>query len=60
MVKSEGPLSLFKGLSASIMSVSNAIIYFTIYEKLKEVAIERVHNFNSFPVLVVSISAKSK
>jgi hypothetical protein len=31
----EGYRSLFKGLTASLFSVSNAIIYFIIYEKMK-------------------------
>lgn len=32
----EGVASFFKGLTASLFTVSNAIIYFELYEKIKE------------------------
>lgn len=35
MVIEEGPSSLFKGVSASVLGVSNAVIYFFIYENFK-------------------------
>lgn len=60
MVMQEGPSSLFKGVSASILGVSNAVIYFFIYENFKE---KLVHNqnkvFNSYYVLLASVIAKS-
>ena len=37
MIKKEGFLSLYKGLGASVLSVVNAVVYFQIYERLKEV-----------------------
>jgi hypothetical protein len=33
----EGVLSLFKGVTASLFTVTNAVIYFGLYEQLKEV-----------------------
>jgi hypothetical protein len=35
MIIEEGFSSLFKGVSASILGVSNAVIYFFIYENFK-------------------------
>lgn len=32
MIHKEGISSLFKGVSASVLGVSNAVIYFFIYE----------------------------
>lgn len=36
MIKNEGLTSLWKGLSSSLILVSNPIIQFVIYEQLKK------------------------
>lgn len=35
MVVNEGVASLFKGVSASVLGVSNAVIFFFIYENMR-------------------------
>ena len=51
--------SLFKGLSASMMGISNAIIYFFIYENIKHsIAKDRPEHVNSFHVFAASLFSK--
>jgi hypothetical protein len=50
---------LLKGISASVLGVSNAVIYFFIYEDFKRrFVIEQNKTFNSYYVFVASIFAK--
>ena len=44
MVSKEGMVSLFKGLKASLLLVSNPIIQFAFYEKLKRILVQRYSN----------------
>lgn len=59
MVNNEGLRSLFKGVSASVMGVSNAVVFFFIYENLRERIIQsQGADFNGLYVLGSSIVSK--
>lgn len=59
MVTEEGVGALFKGVSASVLGVSNAVIYFFIYENIRENFVEqRDLSFNSQYVLMASVMSK--
>ena len=50
---------MFKGLSASLMSVSNATIYFICYEKLKEILKVDGLGFSTTNIFIASTISKS-
>lgn len=55
----EGVSSLFRGLSASIFSISNAIIYFYLYETFKDEMKDKMHtDFSSRYVFLASMLSK--
>lgn len=53
-------MTLFKGLSASLLSVSNAIIYFLCYETLKKTLKEhQISHIDVVNIFIASTIAKS-
>lgn len=57
----EGWSSLFKGLSASILGISNAVIYFFLYESIKQrVVAQNNKDFTTAYVFLASMVCKCR
>lgn len=60
MIQKEGMMSLWKGLQTSLILVSNPIIQFVIYEKLKSlIKTDRTNYWFDFIIFIIGAISKT-